>query len=88
MWAYTAISTNFPKYMNDVLHIPLEKTSVYSTIPRIASIFLSIFAGCASDWMYTKRNIGLTTIRKIFAALGIVTVKHHDLLKWFNNFLF
>lgn len=71
MWSYTVITTNTPKYLNDVLHTPIEKTSVYMTIPRVISIFLSISAGFINDWMYTKWKINLTNIRKTFALLGM-----------------
>lgn len=38
-------------------------------MPRIASVFVSIFTGFISDWMHEKRDVSLTTIRKTFAAL-------------------
>lgn len=38
-------------------------------MPRIASVFVSIFTGFISDWMHEKRDVSLTTIRKSFAAL-------------------
>lgn len=70
MWAFTVMSVNFPKYLSDVLHIPINKVSFYTSIPRFISIAVAIFSGFISDWMYSKRKINLTTVRKIFVVLG------------------
>lgn len=69
MWAFTIVNTNFPKYMNDVLHISLKKNSLYTSVPRFVNIVLSIFSGFMSDWLHSKRKVSLTTVRKIFAGL-------------------
>lgn len=70
---WTSYAVNLPKYLNDVLHVPIQKNAVYSALPRIINIGVSIFSGFISDWMHVKRGIGLTTIRKIFAALCMCT---------------
>lgn len=70
MWAFTVMSVNFPKYLSDVLHIPIKKVSIYTSVPRFINIIVSIFSGFVSDWMYSKRKIRLTTVRKIFVVLG------------------
>lgn len=69
-WAFTVMATNFPKYLSDVLHIPLKKVSIYTAVPRFIGIIVSIFSGFLSDWMYSKRKISLTKVRKIFVVLG------------------
>lgn len=61
------------KYMNDVLYIPIEENSIYTTIPHIVVIFASILAGFMSDFMLTKCNIHLTTVRKTFVLLCKIT---------------
>ena len=63
------VNNGFPKYVNDVLHVPIQENSIYNSVPRIVNIFLAIGAGFTSDWMHGKYNISLTTIRKIFIAL-------------------
>lgn len=68
-WAFSVINTDFSKYINDVLHVPIQMNAIYSSVPRIASVFVSIFTGFISDWMHEKRDVSLTTIRKTFAAL-------------------
>lgn len=69
-WAFNVVNTDLPKYMNDVIHISIRKNAIYSSLPKVLSIFITLFAGFLSDWMLVKRRISLTKIRKIFAALG------------------
>lgn len=57
--------------MNDVLHISIQKNAVYSSIPRIANIIVSLITGFVSDWMHVHGGLSLTTVRKTFAALCI-----------------
>lgn len=57
--------------MNDVLHISIEKNAIYSSLPRVVSVFVSLFAGFASDWMYKTGYVDKTKVRKIFVALGL-----------------
>ncbi|XP_031629153.1 putative inorganic phosphate cotransporter isoform X2 [Contarinia nasturtii] len=71
-WAFYVVNTDLPKYLNDVLHIPIEKNAVYSSIPRIANIGVSVLTGFISDWMHEKRGVDVTTVRKIFAALSSI----------------
>lgn len=68
-WAFYVVNTDLPKYMNDVLHIPIQKNAVYSSVPRIVNIIVSVCTGFISDWMHVNRGFSLTTIRKTFAAL-------------------
>lgn len=67
-----ALNLGFPKYLNDVLHIPVEKNSIYTSLPRMTNIFVSIFAGFMSDWLHTKCKMRLTTVRKTFCVLGMI----------------
>lgn len=57
--------------MNDILHIPIQKNAVFSSIPRIANIIVSLLTGFVSDWMHVHRGISFTTVRKTFSALCI-----------------
>lgn len=67
-WSFNVVNTDLPKYMNDVLHISIRKNAVYSSLPKILSILISLCTGFLSDWMLKKWS--LTKIRKLFAALG------------------
>lgn len=57
------------KYMNDVLHLSIKRNTQYLSIPLFSCLFFAIFAGFTSDWMYKKRGVSLTKIRKICVAL-------------------
>lgn len=70
MWGYFVVNVDLPKYMNDVMHVSVEKNGLYSSLPKFLSIFVSIFTGFVSDWMYEKCKISLTIIRKVFVSLG------------------
>lgn len=52
-----------------MLHIPIERNSVYSTVPHIVTIFISILTGFLGDWMHVNCKISLTNVRKAFAFL-------------------
>lgn len=64
------ISTDLPKYINDVLHVPLLKNGIFSSLPSVAGIFASVSTGWLCDWMIGKKNISVTMTRKIFVFLG------------------
>lgn len=85
-WAFYVVSMDLPKYLNDILHIPIQKNAIYSSIPRIASIFVSILTGFISDWMHTNRGDSLTNIRKIFAASCIYNCYINQLIN-INNLI-
>lgn len=61
----------FPKYINDVLHISIEKNSSYAAWSRFLHTTTIILSGFISDWMFTKRKISLTGVRKTFVVLGM-----------------
>lgn len=69
-WGFYIVNTDISKYINDVLHVSVRKNGIYSSLPKILSIFVSVSSGFVSDWMHEKRNMKLTTIRKLFVALG------------------
>lgn len=78
-WAFYVVNTDLPKYMNDVLHIPIQKNAVYSSVPRIANTLVSLVTGFISDWMHETRKISITTVRKTFAALCIYSLSNFKL---------
>lgn len=63
------VNISLTKYLNDVLHIPIERNSIYSTVPHIVTIFISILTGFMGDWMHVNCKISLTNVRKAFAFL-------------------
>lgn len=69
-WGFYIVNTDLPKYLNDVMHVSVRKNGLYSSLPRILAIFISVGSGFTGDWMHEKRQISMTTIRKLFVALG------------------
>lgn len=65
------VNSDLPKYMNDILHVSVARNGLYSALPKVLSIFVSLSTGFVSDYMHAKRGVSLTKIRKIFVALGI-----------------
>lgn len=69
-WSFYIVNTDLPKYLNDVLHVTIEDNSIYSSVPRISSIFVSICSGFLGDLMQTRCNINRNHIRKLFVILS------------------
>lgn len=70
-WSFYIVNTDLPKYMNDVLHVSIEDNSIYSSAPRILSIFVSICSGFLSDSMQNRYNMKRNHIRKLFVILSM-----------------
>lgn len=68
-WSFYIINTDLPKYLNDVLHISIEKNGIYSSLPKVLSIFISTGSGLVSDMMLSKCNLDRTCVRKLFVVL-------------------
>lgn len=69
-WSHYVVTTDLPKYMNDVLHVSIEKNSIYSSLPRVISLVVALTAGYLCDWMTAQRDLTITNVRKTFIFLG------------------
>lgn len=65
------VTTDLPKYMNDVVHVSIQKNSIYSALPRVISLSVALTAGCVCDWMVGKRDVSITNARRTFIFLGM-----------------
>ncbi|XP_031629149.1 sialin-like [Contarinia nasturtii] len=68
-WSFSIINTDLPKYLNDVLHVSIDKNGIYSSVPKILSIIVSTGSGIVSDLLLSKYHIDRTLVRKIFVVL-------------------
>lgn len=68
-WTSSVIYYDLSKYMNDVVHIPMKKNALYSSLPYILKIITFLLSGFLSDWMLKDGGVSLTKIRKIFVAV-------------------
>lgn len=69
-WSFYIVNIDLPKYLNDVLHVSIQKNSIYSSVPRILSIIISLASGLIGDLMNTKCRISRTCVRKTFVILS------------------
>lgn len=64
--SFQIINTDLPKYLNDVLHVSISDNGLYSAIPRVLSVFVSIGSGVVADVLQNRLNIDRTNVRKLF----------------------
>lgn len=69
-WSFYIVNIDLPKYLNDVLHVSIQKNSIYSSVPRVLSIIISLASGFIGDLMITKCKISRTCVRKVFVILS------------------
>lgn len=67
---YFVVVTDLPKYMADVLKFDIKENGSYSTLPYISMWVMSIVFATLSDWMLSKKLIGLTASRKLFTSIA------------------
>lgn len=58
------------KYLNDVLHVSIDKNAIYSSVPKVLSIIVSTGSGFLGDLMLSKWHVDRTIVRKIFVVLS------------------
>lgn len=69
-WSFYIINNDLPKYLNDILHVSIEKNGIYSSIPKILSVIVSIGSGFMCDLMLNKFHYDRTCVRKMFVVLS------------------
>lgn len=69
-WSHYVVTTDLPKYMNDVIHVSIHKNGIYSAMPRVISLIVAWTGGCICDWMMAKTDLSITNIRKTFVITG------------------
>lgn len=76
--SFQIINTDLPKYLNDVLHVSINDNGLYSSIPRILSVFVSIGSGIVADILQHRLNIDRTNVRKLFVILSKHWTQAHE----------
>lgn len=69
-WSFYIINNDLPKYLNDILHVSIEENGIYSSVPKVLSVFISIGSGFVCDLMLNKFHYNRTSVRKIFVVLS------------------
>lgn len=69
-WCYFVITTDLPKYMNDVLHVSIKNNGIYNSVPWLARMVVSFVSSFFSDYVIKKQLISVTNARKVAVFLG------------------
>ncbi|XP_066601353.1 sialin-like isoform X2 [Prorops nasuta] len=72
-WGFFTMVNDLPKYMSDVLKIPVKENGYLSSLPYLFMWFCSVATSWLADWMITKDIMSRTNVRKLgttIASLG------------------
>ena len=64
------MSSDLPKYINDVLRIPVKDNGLFTSLPYLFMWITSVSTGFLSDWMIVNNYVTVTNARKWFTAVG------------------
>ncbi|KAM7352154.1 uncharacterized protein ACRADG_004794 [Cochliomyia hominivorax] len=71
-WAFYILVTDLPKYLNDVMQIPIRTNALYSSLPFALMWIISIIAGIISDYFIKHEFLSITVVRKIMTSVGAI----------------
>lgn len=61
---------DLPKYINDVLHIGIQQTGLYTSAPWAIRILITFAGGRVADWLIRTNRMSVTNTRKLFIVIG------------------
>ena len=67
-WAATHTSLLLPQYLNDVLHLPLQHTSLVAALPYLGSCLLGLLSTLL-DSRLVRAGLTRTSVRKLCSSL-------------------
>lgn len=70
-WAFYIMVTDLPKYLNDVLQIPIIQNAIFSSLPFALMLILSIISSVIADVLIIH-NVSVTLVRKIMTAIAAI----------------
>ncbi|KAJ6639864.1 putative inorganic phosphate cotransporter, partial [Pseudolycoriella hygida] len=68
-WGFYMMGLNLSKYLNDVLHIPIQVNGMISSAAYMLMWIFSLVVGYLSDLLIRLRYMEITNVRKTFASL-------------------
>lgn len=77
-----------PKYMSDVVHMNPAKIGIYTSIPWLIYIPLSLLCGAVSDWLISSQMLSVTNTRKLLIAIGESALCHKKISPYMINMTF
>lgn len=69
-WVFYIISSYLPKYLSNVLHLPVKEVGLYSGITYLSMWIVSLVSGFISDFLIVRNYLSITNARKVFTTLG------------------
>lgn len=69
-FGYFIMTSDLPKYMSDVLHFKIKENALYSSLPYLVMWIVSVFAGLLSDYLISRKILGITFSRKMFTTIA------------------
>lgn len=69
-WIFYIMQADMPKYLKDVLGLPISDIGLYSSLPYLVMWIISLLSGFLSDFLIARRIVTVTNARKIFSTLG------------------
>ncbi|XP_021379747.1 uncharacterized transporter slc-17.2-like isoform X2 [Mizuhopecten yessoensis] len=69
---FITLAICLPLYFEQVLELDPTMNGLVSSLPFIGRIFGSIMFGYLADWLYSKKLISITNVRKVFQVTGLV----------------
>lgn len=69
-WAFFILVTDLPKYLNDVMQVPIKKNALFASLPFALMWIISIISGILADFLIKHQYLSITVVRKIMTAAG------------------
>lgn len=69
-WVFYCLTTYMPKYLFDVLNLPINIVTRYCTIPYFLLWIVSLASAALGDYLVSHKKLTVTQSRKIFTTIG------------------
>jgi hypothetical protein len=69
-FSFYVMTTDLPKYFNDVMRIDVDKNGLYSSLPQVLNFFSAMAFGVLSDVCINKRYLSVRNTRRFFTTAG------------------
>jgi len=71
-YGYFTVVTDLPKYLSDVLKFNVKENGLYSSLPYVSMWIMTMIFGVVSDFIITRKILGITNSRKLFTTFAFV----------------
>ncbi|KAL4223030.1 hypothetical protein ACF0H5_016508 [Mactra antiquata] len=73
-WTYYMLLTCLPQFVEEVLKFNIQSNGLFSCLPSITMMIGIMFAGVTTDYLSSKSQLSITTIRKIYLITGYIGI--------------